>query len=113
MSDKSDNAAAAQRQAPSGAIVYQAISREGEEELERSSSALFWSALGAGLAMGFSMIAEALLTTHLPDAPWRILIAKFGYSIGFLIVILGRQQLFTENTLTPILPLMRKKDRKT
>jgi formate/nitrite transporter FocA (FNT family) len=24
----------------------------------------------------------------------------FGYSVGFLVVILGRQQLFTENTLT-------------
>ncbi len=29
-----------------------------------------------------------------------------GYSIGFLIVVLGRQQLFTENTVTPILPLL-------
>jgi formate/nitrite transporter FocA (FNT family) len=113
MSEKDDKEAAAERQAPSGAIVYKAISREGEEELERSSSALFWSALAAGLSMGFSMIAEGLLTTHLPDTSWRILIAKFGYSIGFLIVILGRQQLFTENTLTPILPLLRKKDRKT
>jgi formate/nitrite transporter FocA (FNT family) len=113
VSENNDTEAAAERQAPSGAIVYQAISREGEEELERSSAALFWSALAAGLSMGFSMIAEGLLTAHLPDAPWRILIAKSGYSIGFLIVILGRQQLFTENTLTPILPLLRKKDRHT
>ena len=30
----------------------------------------------------------------------------FGYSVGFVIVVLGRQQLFTENTLTPILPLL-------
>jgi hypothetical protein len=29
---------------------------------------------------------------------------------GGLIVILGRQQLFTENTHTPILPLLRRKD---
>jgi formate/nitrite transporter FocA (FNT family) len=41
------------------------------------------------------------------------LVAKLGYSVGFLIVILGRQQLFTENTLTPILPLMLHKTART
>src|SRR6476660_1318459 len=98
-----------ERSSPSGKIVYKAILKEGEEELDRSSSALFWSGLAAGLSMGFSMIAEGLLSAYLPDAEWRPLIAKFGYSAGFLIVILGRQQLFTENTLTPILPLLQRK----
>lgn len=101
------------RASPSGKIVYKAISKEGEGELERSSSALFWSGLAAGLSMGFSLVAEGLLTAYLPDAHWRPLVAKFGYSTGFLIVILGRQQLFTENTLTPILPLLKKKDGET
>jgi len=55
------------------------------------------------------MIAEGLLRAHLPDTEWRILVTKLGYSAGFLIVILGRQQLFTENTLTPILPLLQKR----
>lgn len=91
-------------------VVYETIRREGEEELRRPAAALAWSALAAGLSMGFSFIAEALLTAHLPDAPWRPLIARAGYSIGFLIVILGRQQLFTENTLTVILPLLLRKD---
>ena len=95
-----------QRSSPSGKIVYKAILKEGEEELDRSSSALFWSGLAAGLSMGFSMIAEGILTSFLPDEHWRPLVAKFGYSAGFLIVILGRQQLFTENTLTPILPFL-------
>src|SRR3954447_8156957 len=104
---------AEERSSPSGKVVYKAILKEGEEELARPSSALFWSGLAAGLSMGFSMIAEGLLHAHLPDSPWRPLVAKFGYSVGFLIVILGRQQLFTENTLTPILPLLLRKDVKT
>src|SRR3954454_9630144 len=102
-----------ERTAPSGKVVYKAILKEGEEELERPSAALFWSGLAAGLSMGFSMVAEGLLTAHLPDAPWRPLVAKLGYSVAFLIVVLGRQQLFTENTLSPVLPLLKRKDRAT
>ncbi len=100
---------AEKRSAPGGRVVYKAILKEGEEELARPSAALFWSGLAAGLSMGFSMIAEGLLTAYLPEAKWRPLVAKLGYSVGFLIVVLGRQQLFTENTLTPILPLLQRK----
>src|SRR4051794_26375695 len=63
--------------------------------------------------MGFSFVAEGLLRSHLPDAPWRPLVAKLGYPLGFLIVIIGRQQLFTENTLTPIIPLLARRNWKT
>ena len=105
-----EHSEAEERSAPSGKVVYKAILKEGEEELARPSSALFWSGLAAGLSMGFSMIAEGLLTAYLPEAEWRPLAAKFGYSVGFLIVVLGRQQLFTENTLTPILPLLQRKE---
>ena len=101
---------AEERSSPSGKVVYKAILKEAEDELERPSAALFWSGLAAGLSMGFSLVAEGLLRAHLPDKPWRPLVVKLGYSIGFLIVILGRQQLFTENTLTPVLPLLRRKD---
>jgi formate/nitrite transporter FocA (FNT family) len=99
-----------QRSSPSGAIVYHAIRKEGDEELRRATPALAWSGLAAGLSMGFSFAAEAMLRAALPDTPWRPLISKLGYSIGFLIVVLGRQQLFTENTLTVVLPFMRRRD---
>jgi formate/nitrite transporter FocA (FNT family) len=104
-----EQADADERSSPSGTIIYKAILKEGVEELARPSSALFWSGLAAGLSMGASLIAEGLLASHLPDAPWKPLVSKLGYSVGFLVVILGRQQLFTENTLTPILPLMSEK----
>ena len=103
------NEEAKRREAPSGVIVYKTILKEGQDELDRSSSALFWSGLAAGLSMSFSMIGEGLLKAYLPDAEWARLIYGFGYSLGFMFVILGRQQLFTENTLTPILPLLQGK----
>jgi formate-nitrite transporter family protein len=95
-----------ERVAISASVVYEAIRREGDDELRRPATALAWSAFAAGLSMGFSFVAEALLTTYLPTQPWVPLISRAGYSVGFLIVILGRQQLFTENTLTVILPLL-------
>ncbi len=81
--------------------------------MERPTAALAWSGLAAGLSIGFSLVGEGLLQSHLPDTEWRPLISKFGYSIGFLIAILGRQQLFTENTLTPVLQLLTHPDRAT
>jgi formate-nitrite transporter family protein len=90
-------------------VVYEAVRREGEEELKRTSSALWWSGLAAGLSMGFSLMIQGVLLHDLPDTPWRRLVTALGYSAGFVVVILGRQQLFTENTLTPILPLLRRR----
>lgn len=108
-----DENVALERSAPSSHAVHKAILYEGFEELARPSAALFWSALAAGLSMGLSLIAEGLIRAHLPDAPWRPLIVKLGYSMGFLVVVLGRQQLFTENTLTAVLPVLSRRNRAT
>ncbi len=91
-------------------VVHEVVRKQGDEELERPARALAWSGFAAGLSMGMSVIAEGLLKWHLPDAPWATLIVRMGYTLGFLMVIIGRQQLFTENTLTPIIPLMAKRD---
>jgi formate/nitrite transporter FocA (FNT family) len=94
-------------------VIHEVIRKEGQRELERKFSSLAFSALAAGLSMGFSLIGEGLLASMLPDEPWRPLVAKFGYSLGFLFVILGRQQLFTENTITPVIPALHNRDLKT
>ena len=91
-------------------VVHEAIRYDGEEELSRPVSALAWSGLAAGMSMGFSFVAMALFRAYLPDQPWRPLVARLGYPLGFLIVIIGRQQLFTENTLTAIIPLFARRD---
>ena len=107
--DESVHSEAEERSSPSAHVVYESIRKEGEDELQRKNAALAWSGLAAGLSMGFSYLAEAVLRHHLPPANWLPLISKLGYSVGFLIVVLGRQQLFTENTLTVILPLLVRK----
>jgi len=95
-----------ERSSTTAKVVHEAIRLEGTEELERPSSSLWWSGLAAGLTMGCSMIGEGILQTRLPDAPWRDLVASFGYCLGFLFVTMGRQQLFTETTLTVMLPVL-------
>lgn len=100
-----------ERVSPPGEVVYEAIYREGEHELRRGNRELAWSGLAAGLSMGFSFLAEALLRSHLPEARWTATVTKLGYSVGFLIVILGRQQLFTKNTITVMLPMLNRRDR--
>jgi formate-nitrite transporter family protein len=90
---------------PEGEVIYRAIRRDGDHALTMTSAELAWSGLAAGLSMGFSLAAEGVLRAHLPEAPWRPLVAKLGYAVGFIIVILGRQQLFTEQTLTAMLSL--------
>ena len=90
---------------PEGEVIYRAIRSDGDHALGMTNGELIWSGLAAGLSMGFSLAAEGVLRAHLPDAPWRLLVAKLGYTVGFLIVILGRQQLFTEQTLTAMLSL--------
>jgi len=89
----------------SSKLVYQVVRREGDEELRRPQMSLFWSGLAAGVCISFSVIGEALFKTYLPERTWLPLLESLGYTFGFLIVIVGRMQLFTENTLTTVLPL--------
>ncbi|WP_445682658.1 formate/nitrite transporter family protein [Radicibacter daui] len=91
--------------------VYEIVRQEGEGELARPTSSLVWSGLSAGLSIGFSVYTQATLREYLPDAGWRPLVECWGYAVGFLIVILARQQLFTEITLTAMLPFLAKPDK--
>lgn len=94
------------RSSPRTPVIYEIVSRLGEEEMVRPVMSLWWSGIAAGLSISFSLLAQAVLETHLPDAPWRGLISSFGYSVGFMMAVLSRQQLFTENTITAVLPVM-------
>jgi formate/nitrite transporter FocA (FNT family) len=91
---------------PRAAVLHEIIRSNGEEELNRTVPALAWSSLAAGLSMGFSMLARGVLHRHLGGVPGGFLIESLGYPLGFLLVILSRQQLFTENIMTAVLPVM-------
>ncbi|MDD9719696.1 formate/nitrite transporter family protein [Sulfitobacter sp. PR48] len=87
-------------------MIYEVIRRDGEEELARTKRSLIWSGIAAGMLISLSVLGEAIFRAHLPDASWRPLLENLGYSLGFLAVIMGRMQLFTENTITTVLPIM-------
>lgn len=90
----------------SSRLVFEAIRQHGEEELIRPGWTLWWSGVAAGILICFSVWGEGLLRSKLPDAPWRYIVENAGYSLGFLLVILGRMQLFTENTITTVVPVV-------
>jgi formate/nitrite transporter FocA (FNT family) len=90
----------------SAKLVYAVVRKEGQEEIRRPVRSLVFSGLAAGICIAFSLVGEATLLSRLGDAPWVALVSSFGYSFGFLIVIVGRMQLFTENTITTVLPVL-------
>ena len=87
-------------------MVYEVVRQEGEIELGRPLASLWWSGVAAGIAMFSSVLGLGVLHEHLPEERWKPLVENFGYCFGFIIVVLGRLQLFTENTITAVLPLL-------
>ena len=87
--------------------IYEIIRRDGIEELMRPFKSLFLSGVGAGILVSFSFVCMAVLQSFLPNQPWAPLITKWGYTVGFVLVILCRAQLFTENTITTVIPLFK------
>lgn len=104
--DATQLAEAITREKISASVIHESIRREGIKQLDRSAPALGWSGVAAGVSMGSTLLAVAVLHHALPESPWRPAVASLGYPLGFLAVLLGSQQLFTENTLTPLVPLM-------
>jgi formate/nitrite transporter FocA (FNT family) len=106
--DQEKQAEAEDLQRLSAVTVFETIRLEGDEELNRPVISLWWSGVTAGLALSTSVLAEAILYRALAGSPAREAIAALGYALGFVIVILSRLQLFTENTLSVVLPVLAK-----
>jgi formate/nitrite transporter FocA (FNT family) len=85
--------------------IHEHILTDADEEMERPAFELAYSGFAAGLSIGFSMLAAALLTSRM--SPANAPLAKaITYPLGFIFVVLSRHQLFTENTLEPVIPLL-------
>lgn len=104
--DEAEKAKAEQHAPLRPLVIHEIVRAEGDAELSRPASSLLWSGLAAGLSMGFSFVAQALLQTRLGGVAGGDVVAAGGYAVGFAIVILGRQQLFTESTLTAVVPAL-------
>ncbi|WP_405223327.1 formate/nitrite transporter family protein [Lentisalinibacter sediminis] len=107
MNEKTEKKEAEERQRLRSPLIYEIVRREGIEELRRPTSSLWWSGLAAGVGISASLLGTGLLFHYLPAADWAPAVSSFGYCLGFLIVVLGRLQLFTEQTVTAVLPLLK------
>jgi formate-nitrite transporter family protein len=93
------------------AAVHEVIRRDGERELRRKFPALLWSAIAGGITISVSFMSRGVIQANLPPTEFGFLIEAVGYTLGFIFVICAGQQLFTENTITPVLPFVSKPSR--
>ena len=83
--------------------IYETVAEEGRANLSRASLGLAFSGLAAGLNISFgavSMFSVAAITGGVSLA------AIAAYPLGFLMVVLGGAQLFTETTVTPVVVVL-------
>ncbi|WP_126664403.1 formate/nitrite transporter family protein [Haloterrigena salifodinae] len=81
--------------------IFQRVVATAEEEIDSSSRELFYSGLAAGFAITLTFLGHAAVAAAVPGEPTGLLAATL-YPIGFLFIVMGRYQLFTENTLPPV-----------
>jgi formate/nitrite transporter FocA (FNT family) len=85
--------------------IHENVFETAVEELRRPVVSLFWSAIAAGLVIGWSFVAGGFLAS-VSSAPSKHAATAAAYPLGFILVIIGRNQLFTENTLEPVIPVL-------
>ena len=83
--------------------IFHQVAEDGRAELKRSNSALAFSGLAGGLTLGLTGLSVAAIRDLLGRGGWQDLVSYLAYPIGFIAVIIGRAQLFTENTLYPVI----------
>jgi formate-nitrite transporter family protein len=96
---------------PARRILEQEIA-EGLGEIERPTLGLFIAGLSAGLDIGFSLLFMAVTLTAFADqlpSPWIDLLVANMYAIGYIFVIIGRSELFTEHTTLAVLPVLNRR----
>lgn len=93
--------------------IHDNIRESADREIERPAASLLFSALASGLVIGFSFVGAAFASSLVSDEPWRTAAAAAAYPLGFIFVIMARSELFTENTLVPVVPFLERRDGET
>ena len=82
--------------------ILQGTLDNARNELRRSLVKLGFSGIAGGITMGLTALGVSSIRAFVGDGGWRDLVAYLAYPLGFIAVIIGRAQLFTENTLYPV-----------
>jgi formate/nitrite transporter FocA (FNT family) len=82
--------------------ILQGTLDNARNELNRSTTKLLFSGVAGGITMGLTALGVSAMQAFLGQGGWRDLVAYLAYPLGFIAVIIGRAQLFTENTLYPV-----------
>jgi formate-nitrite transporter family protein len=86
--------------------IFYAAKENARGEVRRSSRTLAFSGLAGGLVMGLTGLGVAAVRANLGNGVWQNFVSYLLYPTGFIAVIIGRAQLFTENTLYPVLLIL-------
>lgn len=92
--------------------IFDAAKENARQEVRRSSSTLAFSGLAGGLVMGLTGLSVAAVRANLGDGLWQNFVSYLLYPTGFIAVIIGRAQLFTENTLYPVLLILDERNKR-
>ncbi|MDF4202914.1 formate/nitrite transporter family protein [Maribacter sp. SA7] len=90
-------------------VILSRVIHEGEEIFKIKNKAMFLSAVIAGLEIGFSyflICALYYLLNGTVDANMTFKLFAVVYPVGFILVILGKSALFTEQTSVLALPML-------
>jgi formate-nitrite transporter family protein len=92
--------------------IHHNVLEPGLKELQRPAAALLWSSLASGLVIGFSFVGGGYVASLVGDGGKQAAAAAV-YPLGFILVIVARSELFTENTLVPVVPFLERRDGET
>jgi formate-nitrite transporter family protein len=101
-SDSSTSQVQQDLERPTAHQIYAQVAKNARQELKRPARALAISGFAGGITMGLTGLATAIARAELGTAGWASFVTALLYPVGFIAVILGRAQLFTENTLYPV-----------
>ena len=85
----------------SASEIFQRVVVSGEEEILIPGRQLFFSGVAAGFAITLTVLAYASVLA-ITDGPSGELVAPLLYPLGFVFIVVGEYQLYTENTLPPV-----------